>query len=273
MRLVRPAAVLAAALAVATVAAAVPAVAATPSAALAVQITPGTSRIAEAIPTTFTISVTNRGPNTAPAASLDIYFEQNPRTFQLNEPAYIRTSNGPNNGVWSIGNLAVGQTARTSVTIIGQQITGSNPNAVTGALILTATSKVPNPLLIHDRAGDTFSTSRVLTTVAPLSHNPFGRVDSVTTSGDKVRVRGWAADADNLFASLPIALSNNGVRSGGFKHPVARPDVAQARGTGVNSGFDITVMLKPGRHRICVIATNYGPGIASTLACSTLTTR
>lgn len=273
MRLLRPVALLAAGLAVAFLASAAPAQAADVSASLAVAITPGTTQIREANPTSFTISVTNRGPNTAPAANLFFVFLQDPHTFQLNLPSYIRkVTSGPGYANWALGNVAVGQTVRTTVTVIGQQLTGSTPNAVPGALILTATSKVPNPLLIHDRAGDTFSTSRVLSTVGPLSHNPFGHLDYVTAVGNKVRVRGWAADPDNVFIALPIALSNNGVASGGFKHPVARPDVAQARGTGPKSGFDITVTLKPGRHSICALAINYGPGTTDRIGCTTIVT-
>lgn len=117
-----------------------------------------------------------------------------------------------------------------------------------------------------------YSLSRRIITVGPVSHNPLGTLDSVTASGRSVRARGWAADADNLVAPLPIALSNNGARSGGFRLPLARPDVARARGTGPTQGFDITVTLPPGRHTICAYAINTGAGRNTVIGCQTVVT-
>jgi hypothetical protein len=242
------------------------------SAALAVSVSPSSTTIAEGLPTNFVISVTNRGPNVAPAASLQLVLEANPHTVQFNVPTFMRFDRSPNVAIWSMGNLAVGQTVRATITLIGQVRTGSTPDAVRASLILAATSTVTNPLLIHDRAGDVYSLSRSITTVGPVSHNPFGTLDSVTASGRTVRSRGWAADADNLATPLPIALSNNGARSGGFRLPVARPDVAHARGTGPKQGFDITVTLPAGRHTICAYAINTGAGRNTVIGCKTVVT-
>ena len=287
MRIARPTILLTlvtAGLLVSTAVAVSPASASAPSAGLAVTITPGasspelgypgTTNLPQASPERFTISVTNRGPNTAPAANLHLWLEQDPNTFHLILPAGFSTRNSPYVADWAMGNLAVGQTVQATFTIIGQEITGANPGAVSGALILTATSKVANPLLRYSpHSGDTWSTSRIFKTVRPVSRNPFGYLDSVTASGSSIRARGWAADPDNLFSPLPIALSNNGARTGGMRHPISRPDVAQARGTGPKQGFDITLKVKPGKHKVCVYATSYGPGVSTVLGCRTVTTR
>ena len=267
----RAAAIAAAGLAATIAGTTVPASAAAGTAALAVSMTPGTGTLVQGTPTRFVITVTNRGPNVAPAANLHLYLGADPNTFHLALPTTMKVDGSPNVANWAMGNLAVGQTVSTTIVMVGQQRTGANPNNVPGALILEATSKAYNPLLIHTRDGSVFSTSRRFTTVAPTNHSPFGSLDRVTVVGRSVRVQGWAADPDDLFLPLPISLANNGVRHPGVTHPVARPDVAQARGTGPNQGFDVSLALPPGRHAICTYVANAGGGFSTDLGCRTVT--
>ena len=269
--LLRAAAIVAAGLAATFALSTAPATATTGTAALAVSLTPGTGTLVQGTPTRFVISVTNRGPNAAPAANLRLYLGQDPNTFHLALPTTMKLDRSPYVANWAIGNLAVGQTASTSFLIIGQRRTGSTPDVVQGFMELLATSKAGNPLLIRDGAGDVYSTSRKFVTVAPINHSPFGSLDRVTVVGRSVRVQGWAADPDDLFLPLPISLANNGVRHPGVTHPVARPDVAQARGTGPKPGFDVSLTLPPGRHSICTYAANAGGGFSTDLGCRTVT--
>jgi uncharacterized protein YkwD len=109
---------------------------------------------------------------------------------------------------------------------------------------------------------------------AMANHNPFGYYDSVVAlSGHRARLRGWAVDPDSRSLPLSIALYYDGHAIGWFKLPVARPDVARARTTGPNQGFDITVTLPAGVHTVCTYARNVSSGTASPkLGCRTVRT-
>jgi uncharacterized protein YkwD len=110
---------------------------------------------------------------------------------------------------------------------------------------------------------------------APMAnHNPFGYYDSaVALTGHRARLRGWAVDPDNRALPRGIAVYYDGRAVGWFARPVARPDVARARTTGPNQGFDITVTLPAGWHSVCLYAANAGAGTASPrLACRTVHT-
>jgi uncharacterized protein YkwD len=110
---------------------------------------------------------------------------------------------------------------------------------------------------------------------APLAnHNPFGYYDSaVTLTGHRVRLRGWAVDPDNRALPRPVAVWYDGRPVAWFRFAVARPDVARARTTGPNQGFDVTVTLPAGVHSVCVYAGNAGAGTASPrLGCRTVST-
>jgi uncharacterized protein YkwD len=106
------------------------------------------------------------------------------------------------------------------------------------------------------------------------NHNPFGHYDSaVALTGHRARLRGWAVDPDNRALPRPIAVYYDGRPVAWFRLAVARPDVATARTTGPNQGFDITVTLPAGTHSVCLYAANAGAGTASPkLGCRTVTT-
>lgn len=106
------------------------------------------------------------------------------------------------------------------------------------------------------------------------NHNPFGHYDSaLALSGHRVRLRGWAVDPDNRALPRPIAVYYDGRPVAWFRLAVPRPDVARARTTGPNQGFDITITLPAGTHSVCLYAANAGPGTASPkLACRSVTT-
>ena len=91
---------------------------------------------------------------------------------------------------------------------------------------------------------------------------PVGNVESVTSTGNTVRVVGWALDADQPSASINVAVYQDGVGVGWFATSVARPDVNAAYRTTGNHGFDIRLTASDGDHTYTVYAINVGPGAA-----------
>ena len=103
------------------------------------------------------------------------------------------------------------------------------------------------------------------------SHNPFGRLDSVTVlSGHRVHLRGWAIDPDRRSQPLQIAVYHGVHGIGWFPSGMYRPDVARAFHAGPRQGFDITVTQLPGKHHMCAYAINIGPGSNTLIGCQTI---
>jgi uncharacterized protein YkwD len=145
-------------------------------------------------------------------------------------------------------------------------------------ILSTSVRFVGVDVLIDARTGKLWLTEDFADVSGPVpapmaNHNPFGYYDSaVTLTGHRVRLRGWAVDPDNRALPRPIAVWYDGHPVAWFRFPVARPDVATARTTGPNQGFDITVALPAGVHSVCVYAGNGGAGTASPrLGCRTVT--
>jgi L,D-peptidoglycan transpeptidase YkuD (ErfK/YbiS/YcfS/YnhG family) len=103
---------------------------------------------------------------------------------------------------------------------------------------------------------------------AAPSHNPIGYFDSITPAGhSKARVQGWAADPDNLSAQLTIAVYADKLHFATIRTGVPRPDVAQARHTGPNQGFDAVLPMAPGSYTVCTVFYNIGYGTGNTSRC------
>jgi hypothetical protein len=101
--------------------------------------------------------------------------------------------------------------------------------------------------------------------------NPFGVLESVAVSGDRrVRVTGFALDRDTT-APIDVGVLLDG--SPVVVEPAALPraDIAAAFGNGSAHGFWIDLPAAPGRHQICVIASNVGWGSPTWLGCRTVT--
>ena len=146
-------------------------------------------------------------------------------------------------------------------------------------ILSTSVRYVGIDVLIDARTGKLWLTEDFADVGGPVpppmaNHNPFGHYDSaLALSGHRVRLRGWAVDPDNRALPRPIAVWYDGRPVAWFRFAVPRPDVATARTTGPNQGFDITLTLPAGTHSVCVYAANAGVGTASPkLGCRTVTT-
>lgn len=89
--------------------------------------------------------------------------------------------------------------------------------------------------------------------------NPFGNFEGYRTGPGTITVTGWAIDPDTTGpVDIHVYIDGNGAGSGVANRP--RPDVGAAYpGSGSNHGFDITVPISGGAHRVCVYAINRGP--------------
>lgn len=99
---------------------------------------------------------------------------------------------------------------------------------------------------------------------------PFGSFDGVSAGQGTVRLTGWAIDPDTT-APVKVHVYVDDVIRGEFTANTFRPDVGAAFGMGNNHGFDISLPMSGGRHRICVYAINLaGGGTNSLLGCRTV---
>jgi L,D-peptidoglycan transpeptidase YkuD (ErfK/YbiS/YcfS/YnhG family) len=97
------------------------------------------------------------------------------------------------------------------------------------------------------------------------THNPFGYLDSVSGGPGNVRAQGWAADPDMTAARLLVDVYVDRRMFGRYATGISRPDVALAKHTGPNQGFDVTAPMAAGNHSVCVYALNVSLGTANTL--------
>jgi hypothetical protein len=94
---------------------------------------------------------------------------------------------------------------------------------------------------------------------------PYGTIDSVTTSGNTVRVNGWAYDRDQPSASIRVVLCKDGHALTVWRANKPRPDVNRAVHITGNHGFSIPLTATNGVHRFKVYALNVGGGSGNTL--------
>jgi len=83
---------------------------------------------------------------------------------------------------------------------------------------------------------------------APASR-PAGRLESVSASGNSVRLVGWAADPDRPDEQLPIAVLEDGAVLHWYPTMLARPELADVAG---RPGVDITIPAGTGVHTYSV---------------------
>ena len=113
-------------------------------------------------------------------------------------------------------------------------------------------------------------------TIQVVSPQAFGSLDIATDlGGHRVRVAGWAADANKPAGPLKVSLVANGTAVGQLTANTHRPDVRKAIGAqyGDHLGFDSVITVPTsGTTRICAYAVNVGPGWSdSALGCKTIT--
>ena len=103
------------------------------------------------------------------------------------------------------------------------------------------------------------------------NHPPVGYADSVTwnpsfSGPGSISVRGWALDPDDPGASSGVALyvDNQGIPG---TAGLSRPDVNAALGVPGQHGYLTTLGSGPGRHSVCLYATDTAGGPPTALTC------
>jgi len=105
-------------------------------------------------------------------------------------------------------------------------------------------------------------------TVTP--HRPFGNIELYDSKPTSLRVAGWVIDPD-ATTSLTLQILIDDVVAGQTVASADRPDVAKVYpGAGSAHGFDLTVAMTPGSHKVCVKAVNVGAGSDVLLDCRTI---
>ncbi|SHH23345.1 Fibronectin type III domain-containing protein [Jatrophihabitans endophyticus] len=100
-----------------------------------------------------------------------------------------------------------------------------------------------------------------------LALSPIGGFNSLTRSGDDVRVTGWAFDPDSAAAAT-VTMTVDGKAAGSHRAAVARTDVAKVwPSAGANRGFAPVLATTDGKHTVCVTAKNVGGGKDVSLGC------
>jgi hypothetical protein len=89
---------------------------------------------------------------------------------------------------------------------------------------------------------------------------PIGHVDAVTSSGNTVRIRGWAYDPDQPATEISVAVYQDGMGISWFPTGLPRPDVDATHGVSGNHGFDFQFTAATGVHTFTVYAINVGGG-------------
>ncbi|MGI9601317.1 MAG: hypothetical protein ACR2QE_05510, partial [Acidimicrobiales bacterium] len=98
---------------------------------------------------------------------------------------------------------------------------------------------------------------------------PTGSLDRIDVGKGVVVAHGWALDKDGS-APIMVHVYVDGVFAAGVRADGRRNDVGAAHGFGNYHGFTARASVDTGRHRVCVVAINDGPGTNPTLGCRTV---
>ena len=97
-------------------------------------------------------------------------------------------------------------------------------------------------------------------------NEPFGHFDSLKPVGGGLKLRGWAIDPDTTNP-IYVWVTVDGVGQHLYAN-ASRPDVGRAYPEfGAKHGFSGVIKAGPGRHTVCVTASNVGPGHHQSLGC------
>lgn len=107
---------------------------------------------------------------------------------------------------------------------------------------------------------------------AAASGSPVGNFEGAVGVDGGVEIKGWALDPDTS-ASIYLWVTVDRVGRHVYANQ-SRPDVGAAYpGYGSAHGFRATLAASAGTHRVCVAASNVGPGEHQGLGCRTVTVR
>ena len=125
-------------------------------------------------------------------------------------------------------------------------------------------------VLRHPAGGGALAFSRTaVTMLRDVARDPRGSVDQIVRGPGGATLRGWAHDPDT---TQPVQVRLTDGRGGGLLTTVTtgqpRPDVQRSvPGAPLGTGWTATVALASGRHSVCAVAVDVGPGQDVDLGC------
>ncbi|MFN8053041.1 MAG: hypothetical protein U0Q22_16465 [Acidimicrobiales bacterium] len=120
--------------------------------------------------------------------------------------------------------------------------------------------------------GLTIALTAGLLTACRFPGDPVGNLESVTTGNGTITVAGWAYDESAPTTSIDVHIFVDGAIAGALNASGDRPDVAAAvPGAGAAHGYNATLNVGAGAHKVCTYAINIGDGKTNTeLGCKTV---
>lgn len=100
---------------------------------------------------------------------------------------------------------------------------------------------------------------------------PLGVLDSVSSKGDTITVRGWALDPDTSN-SIRVHVYVDGKGAASIAADQNRPDLVGPYGLGPNHGFSTEIKSTSGTHRVCAYAIDSAGGTNKSLGCKSVQT-
>jgi hypothetical protein len=107
-----------------------------------------------------------------------------------------------------------------------------------------------------------------------ITGDPIGSLDDATSpESDKARVTGWTFDPDAVVAMTTLHVYVDNGFGGIFQADAVRNDIGAAfPGAGNTHGYDFTLNLSVGTHKVCTYAINTaGAGDNVLLGCHSVT--
>lgn len=100
-------------------------------------------------------------------------------------------------------------------------------------------------------------------------HDAIGSNRTVTAVTGGLQMTGWAGDADAGTSNVSVAAVVDGTKVvARTVTSVAMPSVARKHDLGPTPGYVLTVPVpQKGKHTVCVVARNVGPGLSKVLHC------
>jgi stage II sporulation protein D len=161
----------------------------------------------------------------------------------------------------------------STITITQRDSYGDWGGRVVSAVLQGAVGGVPRSVSV---TGDSLRAAMNLPsryfTIASPNQLPIGVVDSVAAVGsDAIRATGWEFDPDHPERTGIIDMFVDQTGTAIFT-TVARPDVQQRYGISqLNVGFDVTVPVAPGTHRLCFYSWDLDGAGETIMSCASVT--
>ncbi|MBT1621595.1 glycoside hydrolase family 6 protein [Curtobacterium flaccumfaciens pv. oortii] len=96
--------------------------------------------------------------------------------------------------------------------------------------------------------------------VRAYRHDPSAALESAQVAVGGIAVSGWAFDGDDVTSTTAVAFTVDGKAVSTLSAGRARADVDRTWGAGPSHGFAGTVTAGAGKHTVCAVARNVGPG-------------